>query len=251
MRRKLFGNVLAYASHFESGDHTSPIPPRSMLAPPTSAVVSLPDATSTTRTRTSSSTKAMRVPSGDHVASHAIFDSPMGMRRASPSPSWGATSRTYPLPSSLNHATLLPSGDQTGSRSSTPELRVRLRVSPCSTGTVNTSPRAAMSARAPVGDSEADPTSSATSSQRGSAHGKSPRTVMSSFFVSPVAGSSVWIHPSCSNTSPSGPPFSHFTSASVKCVTWRSSLVPTSYDHTLLAQSRSETNQMWSPTHTG
>ena len=47
---------------------------------------------------------------------------------------------------------LLPSGDHCGSRSITPGVLVRLRGSPFSAGTVMISPRAANTARAPLGD---------------------------------------------------------------------------------------------------
>ena len=49
-------------------------------------------------------------------------------------------------------ATCLPSGDQRACRSWAPELLVRLRTGPFSTGTVNTSPRATKRARSPLGD---------------------------------------------------------------------------------------------------
>ncbi len=77
------------------------------------------------------------------------------------------------------YATKFPSGDQIGARSAAPELRVRLRAEPCSTGTENISPRASISARLPVGDKDADSMYLFTFSQRVSAQGKSPRTVIS------------------------------------------------------------------------
>ena len=113
-----------------------------------------------------------------------------------------------------------PLGDQTGALSAAPEVRVRLRASPSSTGTVKISPRASITTRLAVGDRDAEDTRRLTSSHRVSAQGKSPRISMSSLVVRPVAGSSVWIHPSCSRTRALGPPASHFTSASVKRVTW-------------------------------
>ena len=64
------------------------MPPRSKMLAAASAVRTFPPSTFTTRTRASSSTKAMDFPSGDHVTSQANFDSPMEMRRGSPIPSW-------------------------------------------------------------------------------------------------------------------------------------------------------------------
>jgi hypothetical protein len=52
--------------------------------------------------------------------------------------------------------------------------------------------------RTPVGDSAGFVRRLPTSSQCGISHGKSPRTVMSTFFDCPVAGSYVWIQPPCS-----------------------------------------------------
>ncbi len=136
---------------------------------------------------------------------------------------------------------LVPPGDHTGARSAAPELWLRLRASPSLTGTVKISPRASMSTRLPVGDREAAAMRRLTSSQRASAHGKSPRTVMSSRRARPVSGSSVWIQPSCSNTRPSRPPDNHLTSASAKCVSCRSAPDATSYAQTFAAQSLSDT----------
>ena len=64
--------------------------------------------------------------------------------------------RRYSPLASENHATRLPSGDQTGVRSAAPGVRVRLRASPFWAGTEKISPRAEKSARAPLGESEAD-----------------------------------------------------------------------------------------------
>jgi hypothetical protein len=60
----------------------------------------------------------------------------------------------------------LPSGDQRGYRSATPEVRVTLIAAPCSAGSVTTSPRASNATRLPVGDTDAArPPSSAFSSR--------------------------------------------------------------------------------------
>ncbi len=50
------------------------------------------------------------------------------------------------------NAIFFPSGDQRACLSWAPELLVRLRTGPFSTGTVNTSPRATKRARSPLGD---------------------------------------------------------------------------------------------------
>ena len=62
---------------------------------------------------------------------------------------------------------LAPSGDQDGSRSWTPGVRVRLRASPFFAGRVSTSPRYPNTARAPVGEMDALRMFSGPSTQRG------------------------------------------------------------------------------------
>ena len=196
--------------------------PRSILAPPTSAVWISPFSTCTMRTRTSSSTKAMYLESGDQTGSQAILDIPIPMRVGSSRPSWRAIMRPYPLPPlSENQAMRVPSGDQAGARSALPELRVRLRASPFSTGTVKISPRASRATLFPVGERETAATRLLTFSQRVSAQGKSPEMRMLSCRLSLVAGSRVCKYPSRSKTSAAPCPPSHFTSAPLKRVMGR------------------------------
>ena len=85
--RKLLDAVFEYANHCESGDQTRPLLPRSRLFPPTSSVVIFSEVKSSKRIRTSSSTKAMNLPSGDQVGSQAIFDSPIEMALVALKPS--------------------------------------------------------------------------------------------------------------------------------------------------------------------
>src|SRR6476620_5074797 len=97
----------------------------------------------------------------------------------------------YPLPSlSENQAISLPSGDHKGRRSAIPELRVRLRGSPFSTGTVKMSPLASNKIRLPVGDSDTLVAWLVTFSERVSAQGKSPTTLMFTWRLLPDAASS-------------------------------------------------------------
>ena len=110
------------------------------------------------------------------------------------------TSRYSPL-RSLNHEIDFPSGDQAGFRSATPGVPVRFRQSPFSAGTVKMSPRASITARLPVGDSEALKIRLAIGFHCGSIQGKSPRTVMLTAVALPAFGSNRWIRPPCSNTS--------------------------------------------------
>ncbi len=87
---------------------------------------------------------------------------------------------------------LWPSGDQAGVRSAAPDVRVRLRMSPFSEGTVKISPRASNTARTPLGESAAMRIRSPTLSQCGRAQGKSPAAVIVSFLGSPTFGSRVY-----------------------------------------------------------
>src|SRR3984885_8585121 len=58
----------------------------------------------------------------------------------------------YSPDASPKYAMDFPSGDQAGSRSAEPGVRVRLRVSPFSAGMVKMSPCASTKRRTPVGD---------------------------------------------------------------------------------------------------
>jgi hypothetical protein len=98
----------------------------------------------------------MYLPSGDQVGDHANLLSPMDILRGSFIPSWSVMYSAYDSPPlSENQAICLPSGDQSGLRSATSELRVKFLGSPFSMGTVNISPLASSRIRLPVGDSDA------------------------------------------------------------------------------------------------
>ncbi len=91
-----------------------------------------------------------------------------------PIPSGDRKYMAYSPDSSDSHAIHLPSGDQAGSRSATPELCVRLRTSPFSAGTERISPCDSNSARLPVGDSATFSTCGVpTCSKRGRTCGRS------------------------------------------------------------------------------
>src|SRR5512141_2563769 len=75
--------------------------------------------------------------------------------RSRPAPSAGLIVSSYSPLRSLQYAIVLPSGDQRGYRSATPEDRVRFATAPCSAGTENRSPRASNTARLPAGDTAA------------------------------------------------------------------------------------------------
>src|SRR5213079_3707451 len=103
-----------------------------------------------------SSVTAMYFPSGDQSAVWKNVGWSNLISRGALRPSCVPIIRRYSPLASENQATCFPSGDQTGVRSAVPELRVKLRASPFSAGTEKTSPRAENSARAPLGDSDAD-----------------------------------------------------------------------------------------------
>ena len=113
-------------------------------------------------------------------------------------PSCPPTISSYSPVLSLNQAIFVPSGDQMGVRSATPDELVRSRQVPLSVGTVMTSPRASNRARTPVGESCGAMRSLETSAAWGMAQGKSPVTLMSSLRSRPVAGSYRWTSPACS-----------------------------------------------------
>src|SRR5262249_48690937 len=113
---------------------------------------------------------------------------------------------------SLKYETYLPSGDHAGSRSADPLECVRLRMSPFSAGTVNTSPRASAATRLPVGESAMFDMRLVTSSQCGIIQGKSPAAVILTMRSLPDFGSSSWTYPACSNTRTPAPESSALTS---------------------------------------
>ncbi len=69
-------------------------------------------------------------------------------------PSWATQWICSSPEASLTNAIFFPSGDHTASRSCAPGVAVRLRVIPFSIGAVKTSPRATMTARSALGESE-------------------------------------------------------------------------------------------------
>src|SRR5262245_28832844 len=71
---------------------------------------------------------------------------PTSNGRTSPDPSCATTLSAYAPEASEKYAIDVPSGDQAGSRSATPDECVRLRMSPCFSGTVRISPRDSKSA---------------------------------------------------------------------------------------------------------
>src|SRR5207302_1144470 len=104
----------------------------------------------------------------------------------------------YSPDSSEKYATHLPSGDHEGSRSMTPGVLVRLRMSPFSAGAVSTSPCASNTARAPLGESVAEAISLSTFLKCGRTFGRSDGTVTATVFDLPVAGSKRLSEPNCS-----------------------------------------------------
>ena len=133
--------------------------------------------------------KARCSESGDQVGVKKKVGLGMTISRGACMPSWAPIMRRYSPDASENQEMWRPSGDHAGARSAAPEVRVRLRQSPSSAGTVKMSPRASKRARTPVGESDAFCSAPPMSSQWGRSQGKSPRTVMSTRLVAPVAGS--------------------------------------------------------------
>src|SRR5262245_10478279 len=93
--------------------------------------------------------------SGDHTGGYLKPGPSVVTLFSGPEPSAGRSVSSYSPVRSLQYATVLPSGDQVGYRSDTPDERVTLTTAPNSAGTVKTSPRASKMARFPVGDTEA------------------------------------------------------------------------------------------------
>ena len=94
-----------------------------------------------------------------------------------------ATMMTKGIPPSLINllrpqATCFPSGDHKGMRSAVPELWVMFLTSPFSTGMVNISSQASNIIRLPVGDRKALVALLVAFSERVSAYGMSPVTVI-------------------------------------------------------------------------
>ena len=93
--------------------------------------------------------------SGDHCGAYRNPGPSDVTLRSVPVPSAARSVSSYSPLRSLQNASVLPSGDQRGKRSATPELRVTFSTAPYSAGTVKTSPRALNTPRFPVGDTDA------------------------------------------------------------------------------------------------
>src|SRR5687767_6379152 len=105
----------------------------------------------------------MRRPLGDHAGAYGRLAPGHAISRGAARPSCPAMYRRYSPLRSLKYATERPSGLQSGRMSAAPPDAVRLRTSPFSAGTVNTSPRASTTARLPVLDSDMLDTRAVTS----------------------------------------------------------------------------------------
>src|SRR5712692_1620449 len=113
--------------------------------------------------------------------------------RGCPAPDCGSTCNRYSPDSSEKYAMYLPSGDHAGSRSATPDVFVRLRISPFFAGTVKTSPRASNRARLPLGDSVPLRIYAASLTREVRNTGKSPDTRISIALLVPECKSYRWI----------------------------------------------------------
>src|SRR5438128_5239689 len=149
MRLKLLAAGLAYAIQRESPDHAkSRISPYSLL----STRVSLPPSTSHHHSARVLSENASFFESGDQRGAKRNVLPPFVTWRSGVRPSLPTTCSSYSPLASERNAIHLPSGDHAGSRSRAAGVWVRLRTSPCSAGTVNSSPRASITARLPEGE---------------------------------------------------------------------------------------------------
>ena len=146
-----------------------------------------------------------------------------------------------------------PSGDHEGCLSADPELRVRLRTTPCSAGRLKISPRASSSARLPDGEMVPPTTFEPTLATRGNRVARSVTTCTSTGSAVSVARSIRYSRPPFSNTMSSGPMAGKWMSKSVKKVTWRTLPVARSWAQMLArkASSRSERKYSVEPCHIG
>src|SRR5262245_35180179 len=99
--------------------------------------------------------KAIFLLSGAHCGGYRKPGPSVVTLFSAPEPSAGRSVSSYSPGRSLQYAIVLPSGDQRGYRSATPDERVTFTTAPNSAGTVSTSPRASNTARFPVGETEA------------------------------------------------------------------------------------------------
>jgi hypothetical protein len=141
--------AFTYAIQRESGDHAYwRISANSFLS--TCSV--LPVVASAHHSRPVLSENASFFESGDHTRAKRNVAGSFVICFAGNLPSADSTVSWYSPDASDQHAIHLPSGDQTGSRSRALGVFVRLRTSPFSAGTENSSPRASITARLPEGD---------------------------------------------------------------------------------------------------
>src|SRR5215471_8740643 len=206
---KLAPEGFTYASHFESGDHaTWWISWYSLL----STCVTLPDAASHQNNRPVLSAYASFFESGDHVSGKRNVPCSFVTWRAGVLPSAAITYAWYSPVASPQYAIHLPSGDHAGSRSRAPGVFVRSRTSPFSAGTLNSSPRASITARFADGDRSKPVIQSATERYSGRVAGLSSGTCTDSLCSFSDGRSITYSQPPFSNTIASEPTLGHFTS---------------------------------------
>src|ERR1700754_1869116 len=105
-------------------------------------------------------------------------------------PSCAAMYRRYSPDLSEKYESDLPSGDHAGAITDAPLVRVMLRTSPFSAGTVKISPRASTAARLRVAESAMLVIRAVTSFHCGIIQGKAPSALMFTTFAVPLFGSS-------------------------------------------------------------
>jgi hypothetical protein len=196
-------------------------------------VVIAPVATSAQWSRPVLSEKSSFFESGDHLGAYRNVAPSRVTCRAGVLPSAPTTWSWYSPEASERYAIHLPSGDQAGSRSRAPVVRVRLRTSPFSAGTLNSSPRASTAARLAEGDRAKPPMWSATLRNSGRIAGLSSGTSTDRRVSFSVARSITYSQPPFSSTIASPPMAGHFTSYSLNVVTWRWVFRSRSYAHRL------------------
>src|SRR5262245_50423491 len=170
---KLAPVVLMYASQRESGDHENWW---ISLFSSLSTCVTLPEDTSAQYSRRVLSENASFLESGDQTGPNRNVPGSFVTWRSGVLPSAPTTCSWYSPNASERWAVHLPSGDPAGSRSRAPGVFVRVRTSPFSAGTVNNSPRAAITARFADGDRSNPVIQSATDLNSGRVAGLSSGT---------------------------------------------------------------------------
>ena len=145
----------------------------------------------------------------------------------------------------------LPSGLQTALRSLEPGVRLMLRVTPASTGTSKTSPRAVTAIRAPSGDRLMPVRLPATALRSVRPYTSSEASVTVIFVAWRVFGSSRYSQPPFSKTMVLPSVEGNFTSYSLKSVTFSVFFVFVLYTKRFMIMSRSEAKKISSPIHIG